>query len=293
MQHALLLSLLLLMVPVTAEWWCCWLCTCTRRQGIEPRPHYNLHHNQHHALGSSRSPVWKTVDGDKRVAHHHDISETSRIWKTVKGDDLVAKGEKIIGGTQVAPNSFPFLVFVAENLKVGNDYTAMCGGSLIDSQHVLSAAHCFPDTNATLYRVILGEHSMYEWESGELDMNITKITRHPKYDDDAYKYDVAILTLATSLTFDTKIKVIELNDEVTCPKPGDTCTVAGWGTMDNGEGSEVPMKVDVPIKSDDECKVKQTGVVFYGSGCGEAGYPGPYARVAYFLPWIKETIGMK
>ncbi|KAL8587924.1 hypothetical protein ACOMHN_065327 [Nucella lapillus] len=112
MQHALLLSLLLLMVPVTTgncDWW-----VRTKRQGIEPRPHCRTHHHLH-ASGSSRSTVWKAVDGDERVAHHHDISESSHIWKTVEGDDLAAKGEKIIGGTQVAPNSFPFLVFVAEN----------------------------------------------------------------------------------------------------------------------------------------------------------------------------------
>ncbi|KAL8585568.1 hypothetical protein ACOMHN_048500, partial [Nucella lapillus] len=120
---------------------------------------------------------------------------------------------------------------------------------------------------------------------------------------DGYKYDVAILKLATSLTFDAKIKAIELNDEVTCPHPGVTCTVAGWGKMDNGKGSEVAMRVDVPIKADDECRAATRTTMERTScaperkaktpGCGVAGYPGSYARVSYFLPWIKETIGMK
>ncbi|KAL8623027.1 hypothetical protein ACOMHN_066258 [Nucella lapillus] len=109
---------------------------------------------------------------------------------------------------------------------------------------------------------------MYEWDSGELDMNITKITRHPKYDDDGYKYDVAILKLATSLTFDAKIKAIELNDEVTCPHPGVTCTVAGWGKMDRGFWRPSVLSVWWPGETDG-------GGVLRVRAAGWPGTPGP------------------
>jgi len=32
------------------------------------------------------------------------------------------------------------------------------------------------------------------------------------------------------------------------------------------------------------------GIVSYGFGCGEMGYPGLYTNVYYFLDWIKENI---
>lgn len=50
--------------------------------------------------------------------------------------NLVEDSERIVGGTNAAPNSWPWIV------AMFNGGRQFCGGSLIDNVHILTAAHC-------------------------------------------------------------------------------------------------------------------------------------------------------
>lgn len=59
------------------------------------------------------------------------MSDTSRIPQ-----------EKIVGGSIVAPNSLPFQVSIQRRPSPGVDWMHYCGGSILDSNFVVTAAHC-------------------------------------------------------------------------------------------------------------------------------------------------------
>ena len=49
--------------------------------------------------------------------------------------------DKIVGGTVVQPNSLPFQISLQRRGSLGT-YSQSCGGSILDANVIIDAAHC-------------------------------------------------------------------------------------------------------------------------------------------------------
>uniref|UniRef100_A0A8C4TT11 Peptidase S1 domain-containing protein n=1 Tax=Falco tinnunculus TaxID=100819 RepID=A0A8C4TT11_FALTI len=124
--------------------------------------------------------------------------------------------DKIVGGYTCAANSVPYQV----SLNSGYHF---CGGSLINSQWVLSAAHCYKSR----IQVQLGKHNLALSESTEQLINSAKVIRHPGYSSATLDNDIMLIKLARPAQLNRAVQTIPL--PTSCVAPGTTCLISGWG----------------------------------------------------------------
>lgn len=229
-----------------------------------------------------------------------------------------AKGQKIVGGEEAEPYTYPFMVSI-QNKNSGRHF---CGGALISPNTVITAAHCTVWANSDRIQVVLSEHDLTTDEGVEQVRDVSKIIIHDKYDARKYKNDISILQLSEPVEINDKAQLIAL------PQAGEEVsgkiTAIGWGALKQGGPSpDILNQVNVDIVSFDECNENYSGKIFdgmicagapgkdscqgdsggplfkdnkligltsWGRGCAQPDYPGVYTQVSKYIDFINKNI---
>ena len=89
-------------------------------------------------------PDWATLDSPVLQILSNDVS--SRTVPKVREDALCGlegSVQFVFGGTEAEEGQFPFMVSLVWTSRRTRKVSSFCGGVLITSRHVLTAAHCF------------------------------------------------------------------------------------------------------------------------------------------------------
>lgn len=167
---------------------------------------------------------------------------------------VMRETNRIVNGADSNPNEIPWQIGVTR----AGQRVPFCGGTLISSQYVMTAAHCIQNTKPSDIEVILGEHDITTTRDSAITMKVTNIIEHPNYDTGTVNNDFAILKLASPVDLKANRNIVQL---ACLPQPnynaadGTVATISGWGTLETG-GSERPrrlQKATVSMENQNSC----------------------------------------
>lgn len=120
-----------------------------------------------------------------------------------------------ISGHPATIGLFPWYVFYQRVHPTG--FSDGCGGTLISSTWVMTAANCGSPDNTTVYRVLLGAVNWQIEENVELVIDTTVFYQHPNFNDvaGAREANLGLIELPEQVIFNPRIRAINLPWEFT------------------------------------------------------------------------------
>lgn len=222
---------------------------------------------------------------------------------------------RIIGGQVAKLSSTPWMAVLLANGR------HTCGGSILSATKILTAAHCVKSVPVMVLSVRVGSSMS---QRGGVVLRVSKFVHHARYDSPKFANDIAILTVTPRIKFKKgSISRVSLTIRQTF-MVGQTLTVAGFGiTSENAQRTSPRLRsVKIPFVPQSECQKSfgyltqdmlcagfrhggknsckgdsggpltsgrtQIGIVSFGGFCGQKYVV--YARVGYFMNWIKKNI---
>ncbi|XP_037003138.2 transmembrane protease serine 4 isoform X2 [Artibeus jamaicensis] len=229
------------------------------------------------------------------------------------------KAPRVVGGEKASVDSWPWQVSIQYNKQ------HICGGSILDRQWILTAAHCFrKHLVVSNWKVRPGSDKMGNFPSLPVaKIFVTELnTTYPR------EKDIALVKLQYPLTFSDTVRPICLpfsDEELT---PATPLWVIGWGFTEPGGGkiSDILLQASVQVIDRTRCNAEDAyqgevtkemlcagileggvdtcqgdsggplmyysdlwqvvGIVSWGHGCGGPSTPGVYTKVTAYLNWV-------
>ncbi|KAG7459010.1 hypothetical protein MATL_G00226650 [Megalops atlanticus] len=230
------------------------------------------------------------------------------------GSNPVEVNETIIGGWDCKPHEAQYQVFVT-------DGSYICGGSLLSSSWVLTAAHC----DSPGLKVYIGIHNRDVIKHKNVQPFYVKSKRDPGYNQKTTVNDIMLIKLKKNVPSPKIVKLpTECRNYPDKAPEGKDLLLSGWGRLKGENKAKLPSKLQCvkirkakcpeewSVTSDAFCAGKEYqksrggdsggglvlteknevyGVVKAGSKRDDE-YPGMLTSVCFHLPWIKNVTNL-
>ncbi|CAH0730554.1 unnamed protein product, partial [Brenthis ino] len=172
----------------------------------------------------------------------------------------------IIGGKIARRGELPWHAGIYT--KVTTPYMQICGGSLISTSAIISAAHCFWSDitklqSATNYAVAVGKiyrpwNNPVDADAQKSDVAEIKIPSRFQGAAANFQDDIALVLVVTPFILQVFIRPVCIDFDVNFDRQqlheGNLGKVAGWGlTTQNGTASQILKVVDLPYVKVEDC----------------------------------------
>ncbi|ESO84179.1 hypothetical protein LOTGIDRAFT_108162, partial [Lottia gigantea] len=163
--------------------------------------------------------------------------------------------KRIVGGTNAVPHSHPWQISLRSTINGVTDH--ICGGVILNSTWVLTAAHCVDGIRELDLHITAGGHFLQTPSEHQVTSNVLQKFMHPSYDPNftGYPNDLALLRLETAVLENVGIKygslpVDDTNDFIV----NNGCYITGWGdTEGSGQHSNALQVGSTNVVSNPDC----------------------------------------
>ncbi|XP_047985004.1 trypsin CFT-1-like [Leguminivora glycinivorella] len=234
--------------------------------------------------------------------------------------------QRIVGGEVTSIEKYPFMAAMMYSWNLLTYYQS-CGGSVLNSRAILSAAHCFVGDTPSRWRVRVGSTMA---NSGGVVHHLRQIINHPDYIRATAGADIAILHTETTIVFNDRVQPMVVPGRSYDLPHNDMVVAIGWGTISPGGVQAGQLReVEVWHVSNAICRQRYAtlgayitndmlcsgyldvggrdqcqgdsggplihngnvvvGVCSWGQSCALAFFPGVNAKVSAFTEWIRKT----
>lgn len=263
-----------------------------------------------------------------------DMAATIRDLRDLPSDQKEAiaaalrLSPRVVGGVPTTISEHPWQVALIRSAGAEPQRQQFCGGSLVQPDIVVTAAHCVDNPivllDAARLDVVAGTTS---YTSGGERLDVDAIFVHPQWNSTSMDYDIAVLKLASPAAQGRPVPL-----KTTEVAPATQVTVSGWGaTAEGSAGSRDLLMASFPVVATATCNqpasydgsitermmcagtrdggidscqgdsggpltdgagpgASLVGVVSWGEGCARRLKYGVYTRMSAVAPWVQSFL---